>query len=161
MPPRSFPVTSARSTTRGHDDGGCDSGNEIWAKDTADRYFRVTPSSDGTGYFVTRYDAKGTYTTIAGKHFATSGPCGSGTYSSAQTGKFNGVWTQKVTGAYDYNPDATIPADPSWDDFVSAVFPGGTLQHVSYEFDYYNSCGNHWRDADNGAAPGGTITNCP
>ena len=143
-----------------HQDGGCDSGQEAWALDTADRWFRVVAAPDGSGYYVTRYDARGTYTTIAGKRFASSGPCGSGTYTSAQTGTFNGVWTQKVTGSYDYNPAAQVPADPSWDDFVNAVFPGGTLQHVSYEFDYYNSCGDHWRDSDEGAASGGQIGNC-
>jgi hypothetical protein len=144
----------------GRDDGGCDSGQEIWAHDTADRWYRVVAAQDGSGYFVTRYEANGSYTTIAGKHFATSGPCGTGTYSSAQTGTFNGVWTQKVTGAYDYNPDASIPGDKTWDDLMASVFKGGTLTHVFYEFDYYNTCGDHWRDADNGAPSGGTIGNC-
>ena len=145
----------------GHDDGGCDSGQETWAKDAADRWFRVVAAQDGSGYYVTRYDANGSYVTIAGKHFATGGPCGTGTYTSAQKGTFNGVWTQKITGAYDYNPDATLSADPTWDEFLDKVFHGGTLTHVSYEFDYYNSCGDHWRDSSNGAILVGEIGDCP
>ena len=48
----------------GREDGGCNSGQEVWAHDNETRYFVVTPAQDGTGYFVTRYDLNGTYTTI-------------------------------------------------------------------------------------------------
>jgi hypothetical protein len=34
---------------------------------------------------------------------------------------------------------------------------------TSYEFDYYNACGDHWRDAFYSASftGGGSIGNCP
>jgi hypothetical protein len=141
-----------------HEDGGCDSGQEVWATDSADRTYRVITDGDG-GYLVTRYDV-GTFTTIPGAHLATNGPCGEETYTSAQEGTFSGVWTQRVSGDFDYDPAAAIPDGATWDEFMAAVFAGGTLTHVSYEFDYHNACGDHWRDADSGAAPGGTIGNC-
>ncbi len=144
-------------------DGGCDSGEEKWSEDTGQRFFVVTPAADGSGYFVTRYD-KGTYRTLAGKHFATSGPCDTGTtYTSAQNGTYDGVWTQKVTGLFDYKPFATDPASGSWDAYLEARFgDAATVETVSYEFDYYNNCGNHWRDAYyNGTFSGsGAIPNC-
>ena len=69
-------------------------------------------------------------------------------------------------GSFDYNPDAAMPADPSCDSFLTAVF-GVTLADitlVSYEFDYY-ACGRafHWRDANyNGVSQqSGTIGGCP
>ena len=73
-----------------------------------------------------------------------------------------------VTGStpVDYNPDAT-PASPSWDDFLTAVFGvDSNDSHVtttSYEFDYYNSCHDHWRDSYYGGAfyESGGIQNCP
>ena len=44
-----------------------------------------------------------------------------------------------------------MPASGSWDDFITAFFaaPGEspTVTETSYEFDYYNACGDHWRDA--------------
>jgi hypothetical protein len=59
-----------------------------------------------------------------------------------------------------------MPADPSWDSFLTAVF-GVTLADttfVSYEFDYHDSCGDHWRDAqytpDDPSNQSGTIGNC-
>ncbi|HKA25883.1 MAG TPA: hypothetical protein VKC65_05375, partial [Gaiellaceae bacterium] len=79
---------------------------------------------------------------------------------------WNGVWTQQVKGAFDYNPDAAMPADPSWDSFLNAVF-GVSLADttfVSYEFDYRDSCGDHWRDAqynpNDPSNESGTIGNC-
>jgi hypothetical protein len=108
---------------------------------------------------------KGTYTTVPGAHHP--GECDE-TFDSADTGTFNGVWTRKITGDFDYNPDAVLPASGTWDAFIEAVFsPGGespTVTDISYEFDYYNACGHHWRDA---AYPypnitsSGFIGNCP
>ena len=152
------------------DDTGC-GGTEVWAHDTEDRYYVVTPAQDGTGYFVTRYDAKGSFTTIPGAHHP--GDCGNTFDQSPETGSFNGVWTRKVThdmSGFDYNPDAT-PAGNSWVDFLGAVFnlpasiadpnaatPAPT---TSYEFDYY-VCGYHWRDAFYGGSfeGGGSIGDC-
>ena len=64
----------------------------------------------------------------------------------------------------DYNPDAAMPADPSWDSFLNAVF-GVSLADttfVSYEFDYYDSCHDHWRDANYSGTSqqSGTIGDC-
>jgi hypothetical protein len=59
-----------------------------------------------------------------------------------------------------------MPADPSWDSFLTAVFHVtlADTTFVSYEFDYY-ACGSlfHWRDANyNGVSQqSGTIGNCP
>ena len=131
-----------------------------WATTDAKRNFVVTAAQDGTGYFVTRYDI-GTYTTIVGAEHAQNGACGVDTYSKEQTGPFSGVWTQKVTGDFDYNP-AGVPAGDSWDQYLEAVFGVSRedTTFVSYEFDYYNSCGDHYRDATFGQAPGGTIGDC-
>jgi hypothetical protein len=58
-----------------------------------------------------------------------------------------------VSGEFDYNPDATINASSAtWDQFIAHVFGDDgnlspTVDFVSYEFDYYDSCGDHWRDA--------------
>jgi hypothetical protein len=153
------------------EDTGCD-GVEVWAHDAEDRFYVVAPAQDGKGYFVTRYDAHGTFVTVPGAHHP--GDCGS-TFDSADDGTFNGVWTRKVThemSGFDYNPDA-VPAGNSWVDFLGAVFglpvsisdpnaatPAPT---TSYEFDYYNTCGDHWRDAfyDGAFEGGGSIRNCP
>ena len=163
-------------TITNREDSGCNSGQEIWAHDNETRFFVVAPAQDGTGYFVTRYDLNGTYTTIPGAHDPGSGSsCDSQPFASEQTGPFNGVWTVKVTniGAspMDYNPDAT-PEGPTWGDFLLAVFnvsadpsQGDTAQvkTTSYEFDYYNSCHDHWRDSEyNGAFfSSGGIGICP
>jgi hypothetical protein len=87
----------------------------------------------------------GTFTTIPGTHHP--GDC-TNTFDSADVGRFNGVWTRLVTGDFDYNPDATMPASGTWDDFLAAAFgPNATVEDISYEFDYYNVCDDHWRDA--------------
>ncbi|MGN6430668.1 MAG: hypothetical protein ACTHNB_08045 [Gaiellaceae bacterium] len=129
------------------DDTGC-GGTEVWAHDNEDRLYVVVPSQDGTGYAVTRYDLHGKFTTIPGAHHP--GDCANQFDSSPETGDFNGVWTRSISGDFDYNPDATIPASGSWDDFIHAVFAANgqspTVTDVSYEFDYY-VCGFHWRDA--------------
>jgi hypothetical protein len=73
-------------------------------------------------------------------------------FLSATKGTWNGVWTQKVSGEFDYNPDVTIDASTaSWDDFIAHVFGDDgdrnpTVTFVSYEFDY-DACGFHCRDA--------------
>jgi hypothetical protein len=132
----------------------------------------VNPDQNGNGYFVTRYDVHGTFTTIAGRHHP--GDC-THTFASADTGTFNGVWTRHITAdleGFDYNPDA-VAADETWVGFLTKVFgisveaadpnSANPAPTTSYEFDYYNSCGNHWRDAFyNGAsAGGGFIADCP
>ena len=129
------------------DDTGC-GGTEVWAHDNEDRFYAVVPSQDGTGYTVTRYDLHGKFTTIPGAHHP--GDCANQFDSSPETGDFNGVWTRSITGDFDYNPDATMPASGSWDDFIHAFFAAHgespTVTDKSYEFDYY-VCGYHWRDA--------------
>jgi hypothetical protein len=148
-------------------DTGCatdDPGQTPWASDTENRLYVVDPSQDGSGYTVTRYELHGTFTAIVGRqHPGCTDPAN---FTTATTGTWNGVWTQQVSGAFDYNPDAAMPADPSWDSFLTAVF-GVTLADttfVSYEFDYHDSCGDHWRDAqyapDDPSNQSGTIGNC-
>jgi len=131
------------------EDTGCN-GTEVWAHDTDDRFYVVSSAQDGSGYLVTRYDLNGTFTAVPGTHHP--GDCTSA-FSSADEGTFNGVWTKKVSGDFDYNPDAAMPASGSWADFITNVFAGNgenpTVDDVSYEFDYYNACGDHWRDAAN------------
>jgi hypothetical protein len=124
----------------------------------------VAVSQDGSGYTVTRYDIHGTFKAIVGRQHP--GCTDSANFTTATTGTWNGVWTQKVVGKFDYNPDAAMPADPSWDSFLTAVF-GVTLADttfVSYEFDYYDSCGDHWRDAqytpNDPSNESGTIGDC-
>jgi hypothetical protein len=88
----------------------------------------------------------GTFTTVVGAQHP--GQCDGSTFDSADVGTFNGVWTRQVTGDFDYNPDATMPASGTWDDFLAAFFgASATVTDISYEFDYYNGCGDHWRDA--------------
>ncbi len=135
-----------------------------WALVNEDRLYVVAASQDGSGYTVTRYDTHGTFTAIVGRqHPGCTDPAN---FTTATTGTWNGVWTQKVAGKFDYNPDAAMPADPSWDSFLTAVF-GVTLADttfVSYEFDYYDSCADHWRDAqytpNDPSNESGTIGDC-
>ncbi len=66
---------------------------------------------------------------------------------------------------FDYNPDAEMPASGTWPDFLTAFFgldPGADPPTTSYEFDYYNDCGDHWRDSFYGGASigSGTIDDC-
>jgi hypothetical protein len=133
-----------------------------------DRFYKVDAAQDGTGYFVTRYDVNGTFTTVVGAMHP--GQCTPGvTFDSNDVGTFSGVWTREVTitGAADYNPDAVMPADASWASFLEAFFNVTATAidppTVSYEFDYYNACGHHWRDAFYGGAfsASGSILDCP
>jgi hypothetical protein len=120
-------------------------GDQVWAQDNMDRRFNVRPADDGSGYIVTRYDLNGIYTTVAGA--PRPGDC-EDTFEAAQSGTWSGVWTKKVSGDLDYKPEAEIPASGSWSDFIGAAFgPDATEADLSYEFDYYNNCGDHWRDA--------------
>jgi hypothetical protein len=135
----------------------------VWAHSTMDRVFTVNAAQDGTGYFVTRYDVKRTFTTVPGMQ--RPGQCNGTTFDSADVGTFSGVWTKQITGALDYNPDAAVPASGTWDDFIAAFFGAtATVTDISYEFDYTNACGHHWRDA---AYPypnivsTGSILDCP
>ncbi|HYT51620.1 MAG TPA: hypothetical protein VEL10_05385 [Gaiellaceae bacterium] len=142
--------------------------NSPWANATEDRSYVVTPAQDASGYFVTRYDLNGKFTAIVGRQHP---GCNDGAdFTSATKGTWNGVWTQKVSGEFDYNPDATIDASSvTWDDFIAHVFGDDgdrnpTITFVSYEFDYYDSCGDHWRDAqydpNSPSNQDGTIGNC-
>jgi hypothetical protein len=146
-PPGSSVNTFGPVHLANRDDTGCD-GIEVWAHDNEDRFYVVEASQDGSGYTVTRYDINGTFTTIPGAHHP--GDCQNTFDQSPDTGTFNGVWTKQVSGAFDYNPDATMPSSGSWNDFIAAFFAAHgespTVKDLSYEFDYY-SCGNHWRDA--------------
>ena len=120
---------------------------------------------------MTRYDVNGSYQTIVGAHHPgeNGNTCaGSGTFDSADTGRFNGVWTEKIAytmDGFDYDPDA-VPSGSSWADFLASVFhltnPDAAAT-TSYEFDYYNACDDHWRDSFyNGSFIGnGSIGNCP
>jgi len=58
-----------------------------------------------------------------------------------------------------------MPASGTWPDFLTAFFgldPGADPPTTSYEFDYYNDCGDHWRDSFYGGASigSGTIDDC-
>ncbi len=136
-----------------------------WALDDENRSYVVVPSQNGSGYTVTRYDLNGTFTAIVGRQHP--GCKDVRTFETATTGTWSGVWTQQVTGAFDYNPDAAMPADPSWDSFLNAAF-GVSLADttfVSYEFDYYSDCNSdHWRDAqydpNSPSNQSGTIGDC-
>jgi hypothetical protein len=142
-------------------DGGCDSGQEKWANDEIERLYTIEPQG-GLEYLVTRYDV-GSFTTVAGKHFPVNGVCGAGTFTSAQEGTLEGVWTRKISGDLDYRPFAD-PTSGDWDSFITAHFgASATVTETGYEFDYYNDCGDHWRDAYDGTtfSGSGTIANCP
>jgi hypothetical protein len=142
-------------------DTGCATDDPVqapWATDTMDRLYSVEPAEDGTGFFATRYDLNGTFTTLnGGQH---PGCTDAALFvAPTESGTWNGVWTKKVTGNFDYNPEATLPAPPGWDEFIEAVFtndvgPAPTVVDVSYEFDYYLECAapgaQHWRDANYG-----------
>jgi len=161
----------------GRPDTGCD-GTEVWAHDNEDRFYVVNPDQNGNGYFVTRYDVHGTFTAIPGTHHPgeNGNTCaGSGTFNSPDTGTFNGVWTRHITpdlAGFDFNPDA-VPDDEGWVGFLTKVFginaeaadpnSANPAPTTSYEFDYYNSCSDHWRDAFYGGSSsgGGSIGDCP
>jgi hypothetical protein len=132
----------------------------------------VNPAQNGDGYFVTRYDVHGTFTTVPGTHHP--GDCANA-FDSADAGTFNGVWTRHITfdlAGFDHNPDA-VPADDSWVGFLTKVFgiteeaadpnSANPAPTTSYEFDYYNACGDHWRDSFYGGnfIGSGSIDNCP
>jgi hypothetical protein len=154
-------------------DTGCATDDPVqapWAMDTMDRLYSVEPAEDGTGFIVTRYDVNGTFrTVVAAQHPGCADP---GPFTGPpESGTWNGVWTQKISGNFDYNPDAAMPADPSWDNFIAAVFtnstgPAPTVTFLSYEFDYYLPCADagekHWRDANYGGVSiqEGTIGDC-
>jgi hypothetical protein len=152
-------------------DNGCEADDPTnpeklpWALDDEDRFFTVEAAQDGSGYFVTRYDVNGTFTTQTGAQHP--GCEDAGLFdANPESGTWNGVWTQQITGDFDYNPDAEMPADPTWDNFIAAFFgSSATVTFSSYEFDYYLDCGEvafHWRDAFYGSSQqSGTIGDCP
>jgi hypothetical protein len=153
-----------------HADTGCN-GTEVWAHDDNNRVYAVEPSQSGDGYYVTRYDVDGTFTTAAAAHHP--GDCANA-FGSVGKGTFNGVWTRHITSdlaGFDYDPDAK-PASSDWVGFLTAVFhisnaaadpnSAAPAPTTSYEFDYYNACGNHWRDAFYGGSStgSGSIRDC-
>lgn len=152
------------------EDTGC-TGTEVWAHDNEDRFYVVQPSQTGDGYYVTRSDVSGTFTTVAGAHHP--GDC-TNTFDSADEGTFSGVWTRHITSdlaGFDYDPDAK-PAGSDWVGFLTSVFnisnpaadpnSAAPAPTTSYEFDYYNACGDHWRDAFYGGSfTSGSIKDCP
>lgn len=124
--------------------------NSPWANTTEDRSYVVDAMQDGSGYIVTRYDLNGNFTAIVDSQHP--GCQDDSSFESATTGTWNGVWSQTISGEFDYNPDAAIPASATWGDFVSTVFGDDgslspTVTFTSYEFDYYSECGDHWRDS--------------
>ena len=84
--------------------------NQPWANTTENRSYVVSPAQDRSGYFVTRYDLNGAFTAILDRQHP--GCTDSGTFTKATKGTWNGVWTQKVSGKFDYNrtPASTLPA---------------------------------------------------
>ena len=154
------------------EDTGCatdDPSLDPWALSSMDRYFTVEPAEDGTGFMVTRYDMNGTFTTVTGGQHPGCEDAGL-FVDSPESGVWQGIWTQKVTGNFDYNPNATIPANPTFDNFIAEFFTasGGApdVEHISYEFDYYLVCAlpgsMHWRDQsyDGAFTSEGTIGDC-
>jgi hypothetical protein len=153
-------------------DTGCatdDPGQAPWALSSMDRFFTVKPAEDGMGFIVTRYDMNGTFTTVTGGQHP--GCADAGLFvDDPESGVWQGIWTQKVTGNFDYNPNASMPANPSFDNFIAEFFTasGGPpdVTHISYEFDYYLVCAlpgsMHWRDQSYGGAitSEGTIGDC-
>jgi hypothetical protein len=155
-------------------DTGCatdDPSQSPWAMDTTDRLYSVEPAEDGTGFIVTRHDLNGTFTTVnGGQH---PGCADAALFvAPTETGTWNAVWTRKVTGNFDYDPEESVPSPPSFDNFIAAVFtdddggPAPTVAEVSYEFDYYLPCADpgerHWRDQNYGGTISGegTIGDC-
>ena len=109
----------------------------------------------------------GTFTTIPGaQHPGCEDPAD---FDSADTGTWNGIWTRKVTSGlagFDYNPDGSMAGVETWSDFLTEFFgldPAADPPTISYEFDYYNACDDHWRDSFYGASSigSGTIGDCP
>jgi hypothetical protein len=155
-------------------DTGCatdDPSGLPWAMDTEDRLYSVEPAEDGAGFIVTRHDLNGTFTTVTGAQHP--GCTDADPFvAPTESGTWNAVWTRKVTGNFDYDPEAALPSPPSFDSFITAVFTdddGGaapTVTEVSYEFDYYLPCApagqQHWRDQNYlGTISGeGTIGDC-
>jgi hypothetical protein len=134
------------------DDNGCALPTQsVWAHTDMDRSFVVVAAQDGSGYFVTRYDRNGTFTTIPGARHPGCNVLD--TFAAAGTGTFTGVWTRFAdasTPGFDYNPDATVPATGDWAGFFTAVFGVDVSAQdntTSYEFDYTNACSDHWRDS--------------
>ncbi len=111
-------------------DTGCatdDPGQAPWALSSMDRYFTVKPAEDGMGFMVTRYDMNGTFTTVTGGQHP--GCEDAGLFVDAtEDGVWQGIWTQKVTGNFDYRPESTMPADPTFANFITEFFtaPGGS-----------------------------------
>jgi hypothetical protein len=140
--------------------------NDPWANTTENRSYVVDAMQDGSGYIVTRYDLDGIFTTIPDSQHP--GCEDDSSFETETTGTWNGVWSQSISGEFDYNPDAAIPASATWDDFIAAVFGDDgdlspTVSFVSYEFDYYSECGDHWRDSQyvgGTNAQTGTIGDC-
>ena len=117
---------------------------------------------------VTRYDMNRTFTTvIGGQH-----PGCEDARSVRRRARKRPVARNlpKVAGNFDYNPNAIMPANPTFDNFIAEFFTasGGApdVEHISYEFDYYLVCAlpgsMHWRDQSYGRGdyPEGNIEDC-
>ncbi len=78
-----------------------------------DRFFTVKPAEDGTGFMVTRYDMNGTFTTVTGGQHPGCDGRRSLFVDAPESGVWHGIWTQKVTGNFDYNPKSIMPARPN------------------------------------------------
>ena len=142
---------------------------EYWANDSATRYYTIQQKTDGSGRWnVTQFTVQGTFTSIVGTHFPantdSSESCGQGqnVFTKQVTGTFNGSWTKILTGGV-FNPDATCGENDcaTWQGFIDTYFNGASAAHDSYEFNYYDSSCEHWRDSDRSgspSAPSGNIT---
>jgi Collagen triple helix repeat (20 copies) len=186
--PQGPPGASAFGTfgpyhSTGTDTGTCHPGpgdpadQDQWANTTYDRYYVILARPDG-GYNVTRYVVNGRFTAIVGRY--TPGACNGGTpppatggrFTVATAGTFNGYITYGLNApnvnnpdAAHFNPEATC-SDPCTDDkFISNFFgqdASDTFTSPVYEFNYYDSCGHHWRDYGRPTiSDSGDITDCP
>jgi hypothetical protein len=148
--------------TLAHDDSGtCDgpvgsNRGEIWANDLGSRHYVIQARPDGW-FNVTQYNV-GTFTAEVGTHFpgnktdsdaATTCVEGEDEFTTAVTGSWNGYQTVMVdpsTGTGGFDPAAACAGECGLDAFVTAVFGTTEYEYASYEFNYRNSCGDHWRD---------------
>jgi hypothetical protein len=151
--------------TLAHDDSGSCPGpvgsdrGEVWADDTGQRYYSIQARPNGD-FDITRYDIGGRFTARIGAH--TPGDCNV-RFRKATTGTWTGYVSQSVHGGV-FNPDATCAGECTFQQFVDAFFAGGTLTYNAYEFDYSDTCGDHWSDVGRPVTPiagSGNVLDCP
>ena len=112
--------------------------------------YSVEPAEDGTGYIVTRHDVTepsrrcpaGSIPAVWTTAFSALRPkAGRGTASGLRRSAGTSITTRT----------RRCPADPSWDNFIAAVFadtadgPAPTVTFLGYEFDYCLSCADRRR----------------